>query len=103
MREHGDSKFAGKARERLEFYQLYRDLSLAGYAKFRRAYSDSTLLEEPAFEAARALGTTAAYRGFLNDFSTGGYAARAKGNAVFVESTDRVFSASAIRCRSGPV
>ena len=93
MREHGDSKFAGEARERLDFHKLYRDPSLAGYTKFRRAYPDSTLLErlypmleEPAFEAARAWGTAAAYRGFLNDFASGGYAARAEGNAVFVES-----------------
>ena len=45
MREHGDSKFAGEARERLDFHKLYRDPSLAGYTKFRRAYPDSTLLE----------------------------------------------------------
>ena len=93
MRDHGDSKYADEARERLDFHKLYRDPSLAGYAKFQRTYPDSTLLErlhpvleKPAFDAARAAGTAAAYREFLNGFATGEYGARAEGNAVFVEA-----------------
>lgn len=93
MREHGDSKYADEARERLDFHKLYRDPSLAGYERFRRNYPDSELVErlypvlqKPAFESARARGTAAAYREFLAGFASGEYAARAEGNAVYVEA-----------------
>lgn len=93
MREHGESKYADAARERLEFHKLFRDPSLEGFERFRRHYPESTLferlhpvLQQPAFDAARAAGTAEAYREFLAGFATGEYAARAEGNAVYVEA-----------------
>ena len=93
MRGHGESKYAEAARERLEFHKLFRDPSLSGYESFRRRHPDSELLarlhpvlEQPAFEAARASGTAAAYREFAQGFRGGHLAARAEGNAIFVET-----------------
>lgn len=93
MREHGDSKYADSARERIDFHKVLRDPDLQSYERFRRRYPESPLLERlhpalerPAFEAARAAGTAAAYRGFLERFAGGELAARAEGNALFVES-----------------
>jgi hypothetical protein len=93
MRDHGDSKYAESARERLDFHKLKRNPTLAGYEQFRRSYPDSDLfddlrpvLEEPAFEAARARGTAEAYRKFARSFPGGEYAARAEGDAVYVEN-----------------
>jgi hypothetical protein len=94
MRDHRDSKFAEQARERLAFHKLKRSPSLAGYQAFRQQYPGSELiaalhpvLEEPAFEAARAWGTAEAYRSFLTDFPGGAFAARAEGNAVYIEAS----------------
>ena len=91
MREYGDSKFSDEARERLEFHKLRRNPSLSGFETFRKQFPNSPLvaelhpaLEQPAFEAARALGTEAAYREFLAGFATGAMAARAEGNAAYV-------------------
>lgn len=93
MRDHADSEFAPEARERLDFHKLHREPTLAGFDTFRRHYPDSILtemlypvLQKPAFEAARAAGTVAAYRGFLAGFASGEYASRAEGNAVFLEA-----------------
>jgi hypothetical protein len=93
MRDYGDTKYAADARERLDFHKLYRDPTLAGFESFRRRYPESELIEQlypvlqkPAFEAARAQGTAAAYREYLAGFATGEYAARAEGNAVYVEA-----------------
>jgi hypothetical protein len=92
MREHGDSRYADAARERIEFHKVLREPTLSGYERFRRRYPESTLtdrllpaLEEPAFEVARASGTAEAYRGFVRQFPGGPLARRAEGNAVFVE------------------
>ncbi|MCA9505014.1 MAG: hypothetical protein R3F16_16745 [Myxococcota bacterium] len=91
MREHGESKYAEAARERLEFHKLRRNPSLSGFAAFRKRFPDSDLvdelmpaLEKPAFEAARAQGTAEAYLAFLDDFPRGAEAARARGNADYV-------------------
>ena len=93
MRDHSDSKYVEDARERLEFHKLQRNPSLAGFEAFRKSYPDSVLLdalqpalEKPAFEAARAQGTSAAYRDFLESFPRGTLAARALGNATYVEA-----------------
>ena len=93
MREHGDSKYVDAARERLEFHKLKRNPSLAGFEHFRTQYPQSELiealhpvLEQPAFEAARARGTAEAYRAFLDSFGQGALAARAEGNAIYVEA-----------------
>ena len=93
MRDHGESKYADKARARLAFHKLKRNPTLAGYDAFRRQYPGSALiaelhpvLEKPAFEAARARGTSVAYRDYLAGFAGGRLAARAEGNAVYVEA-----------------
>jgi hypothetical protein len=92
LRDHGDSKYAEGARERLEFHKVKRHPTLEGYERFRRDYPDSELtaalhpsLEAPAFEQARAHGTAQAYREFLADFASGALAARAEGNALYAE------------------
>lgn len=93
MRDHGDSKYADQARERLDFHKLRRNPTLAGFDAFRKRFPKSDLivalhpaLEKPAFEVARAQGTAAAYREFLAAFAGGELAARAEGNAVYVEA-----------------
>ncbi len=93
MRDHGESKYADEAVERLEFHKLKRNPTLAGFEAFRRQFPGSALiaelhptLEKPAFEAARAQGTSAAYREFLVSFDGGALASRAEGNAVYVEA-----------------
>ncbi|HIF93932.1 MAG: hypothetical protein ABGX04_16315 [Myxococcales bacterium] len=94
MREHGDSKYAVQARERLDFHKLKRNPSLSGFDAFRNEFPGSDLivqlhpaLEKPAFEMARAQGTSAAYREFLAGFTGGAFSNRAEGNAVYVESS----------------
>lgn len=93
MREHGDSKYAELAREHLDFHKLKRNPTLAGFEAFRKRYPGSELivqlhpvLEKPAFEVARARGTAEAYRAFLAGFGGGSLAARAEGNAVYLEA-----------------
>ena len=93
MRDHGNSKYIDDARERLDFHKLKRNPTLAGFDTFRRNYPASALiaelhpsLEKPAFNAARAQGTSVAYREFLDGFADGSLADRAEGNAVYVEA-----------------
>ena len=93
MRDHGDSKYADAARERLEFHKLKRNPTLAGFEVFRKKFPESELFEElqpmleaPAFEVAIAQGTAPAYRSFLEAFPNGLLAARAEGNAAYVEA-----------------
>lgn len=93
LRDHADSKFAGRAQERLDFHQLKRRPSLAGFDAFRSRYPESELiaalrptLEQPAFAVARARGTAEAYRDFAAAFAGGTHQKRAEGNAVFLES-----------------
>jgi hypothetical protein len=93
MRDHGDSKYADQARERLDFHKLKRNPTLAGFDAFRKRFPDSELiaaihpsLEKPAFEVARAQGTAAAYREFLAGFAGGQFESRAEGNATYVEA-----------------
>jgi hypothetical protein len=93
MRDHGESKYADEARQRLDFHKLKRNPTLAGFDSFRKQYPGSALiaelhpvLEKPAFDLARAQGTYVAYREFLAGFSSGTLASRAEGNAVYVEA-----------------
>jgi hypothetical protein len=93
MRDHGDSKYAEQARERLDFHKLKRNPTLAGFDAFRKRFPDSDLiaalhpsLEKPAFEVARGQGTAVAYREFLAGFAGGQFERRAEGNAVYVEA-----------------
>jgi hypothetical protein len=93
MREHGDSKYADQARERLDFLKLQRHPTMAGFEQFKKQYPDSALteqlrpsLEMPAFEVAQAAGTASAYRAFLEVFANGPLARRAEGDAVYLEA-----------------
>ncbi|MFK7898292.1 MAG: hypothetical protein AB8G23_20835 [Myxococcota bacterium] len=93
MRDHADSKYAGEARERLDYHKLKRSPTLAGFEAFKKKYPDSDLLsalqpslEVPAFDQALAQGTSEAYRGFLAKFRRGLFSDRAEGNAVYVEA-----------------
>jgi hypothetical protein len=93
MRDHGESKYADQAQERLDFHRLKRSPTMAGFERFRKEYPASTLLvelqpalEKPAFEMARAKGTSAAYREFLTGFGGGVLEDRAEGNAAYVEA-----------------
>jgi len=93
MRDHGDSKYAEEARERLDFHKLKRNPTLAGFDAFRQQFPESVLiaelhpaLERPAFDVARAQGTSVAYREFLAAFAGGAMASRAEGNAVYIEA-----------------
>ena len=92
LRDHDDSKHAAEARERLEYHKLVANPSLEGFETFRKKHPSSPLLaglmpslEQPAFDFARARGTSLAYRDFLTEFPSGKLAARAIGNATYLE------------------
>jgi hypothetical protein len=93
LRANPDSAHAAEARERLDFTQLRRKPTAAGYAELRRKYPQSPLLteirpivEERVFEQTRTRGTVAGYREFLAEFPDGPNADRAKGNAEYLEN-----------------
>lgn len=93
LREHADSKYADEARERLEYHKLLSNPSLAGFEAYRKRHPASPLLaklkpalEKSAFDFARARGTSLAYRDFLTEFPDGPLAARAIGNATYLEA-----------------
>ena len=92
LRDHAESKYAAEARERLEYHKLLAIPSITGFEAFRKKYPTSYLLaqlkpslEGPAFDLARARGTSTAYREFLTEFPSGKLAARAIGNASYLE------------------
>ncbi len=92
LRDHADSKHAADARERLEYHRLLANPSIVGFEAYRKRYPGSALLadlkpalEGPAFELARARGTSGAYREFLTEFPSGKLSARAIGNATYLE------------------
>ncbi|MFO0690522.1 MAG: hypothetical protein U0900_17615 [Myxococcota bacterium] len=102
LRAHADSKYADEARERLEYHKLLANPSLAGFETYRKRHPGSALLaklkpslERPAFDFARAQGTSMAYRDFLTEFPDGPLAPRAIGNATYLEA--RGFDADPIR------
>jgi hypothetical protein len=93
LRANPESPHAAEARERLDFTQLRKKPTAAGYSELRQKYPQNPLLaeirpivEERVFEQARARGTVAGYREFLAEFPDGPNADRAKGNAEYLES-----------------
>jgi hypothetical protein len=93
IREYPTSPRIVDAQEHLDFHKLKRNLSLRSYDAFAARYPDSDLvqqirpqLEPKAFEAARAMGTAAAYRSFLEQFPSSFMRARAEGNAAYLEA-----------------
>jgi hypothetical protein len=94
LRENPGSSQADEARERLAFVRIRSKPTLDAYAQFRREFPASPLLadlravmEEPSFAQAHAAGTPEAYEDFLREFPDGGFAARARGNAEYLEQS----------------
>lgn len=92
LRQHADSEYADEARERLAMARVRSQPTRETFDAFREAYPDSALIaelrpyvEEEFFVQARRRGTAAAYREFLQDFSDGAFASRARGNAEYLE------------------
>ncbi len=92
LRDHGDSRYGALARERLAFARVRNKPSAEAFERFREQFPDSELVselrpvvEESFFAVARSRGSAAAYREFLEAFPDGVHAARARGNAVYLE------------------
>jgi hypothetical protein len=92
LREHPGSGHADEARARLAFVQLRAKPTHDGFQKFVAEHGDSGLVDDLRphveagfFEQARAIGSAQSYRGFLEDFGDGAFAARARGNAEYLE------------------
>jgi hypothetical protein len=92
LREHPSSRYAEKARAHLAFVQLRAKPTREAFQSFAKEYADSDLVDdvrplvEPAFfDQARGIGTPEAYRSFAADFGDGAFAARAEGNAEYLE------------------
>jgi len=93
LRDHADSDYASQASARLALVRLRSQPTALGYDAFRAEFPDETLLAElrpsvepRVFERVRAIGTPSAYREFLEDFSAGEFAGRARGNLEFLEA-----------------
>lgn len=91
--DHGSSKYADEARQRLELVKLRSQPTRDAYAAFTKRWPSSPLLpevravvEEPMFVRTRAAGTANAYRAFLEEFPDGAHAARARGNLAYLEA-----------------
>jgi len=92
LREYPDASHAREARARLELVRIRKRPTRDRYEAFREEFGTADLLaelrphvEEAYFLHARAVGTPAAYREFLDDFPDGTFAARARGNAEYLE------------------
>jgi hypothetical protein len=92
LREHGDSKYAPEAAERLAAARIRASPSREAFDAFLAEYPNSTLIaelrpyvEEHFFAQARMQGTASAYREFADAFPDGRYAARARGNAEYLD------------------
>lgn len=93
IRKYPDSKYVVDAQEHIAFHKVKRRPTLAGFETFREEYPDSSLLadlrpliEPQAFGAAQAAGTPEAFRAFADGFPEGEYAARARGDATYLEA-----------------
>lgn len=94
LREHPDTTFAPRARARLELVRIRDKPSRKAFHAFVEKYGDTfpelvaelgPHVEEPFFLHARAVGTAAAYRRFLQEFPDGSFAARAGANAEYLD------------------
>jgi len=93
LRDHGDSSYGDDARARLAFARVRDRPSRKAYEAFAKKFAGSDLVhelrpfvEEHFLRSARAAGSAEAYRQFLVDFPSGALAARAEGNAVYLEA-----------------
>ena len=111
VRKYPDSEYVAEAKERIAFHKVKRRPTLQRYETFRKEYPESRLLvqlhpliESQAFDAARAAGTVDAFRSFADSFAGGAFAARAEGNAVYLEADGFAGQPEALRdfARSHP-
>ncbi len=93
VRDHEGSKYAQEARERSELVRIRARPTPETYQAFLESYPDSSLIpelraivEEDFFQRARAAGSVAAYRDFLDQFGAGRFGARARGNLAYLEA-----------------
>lgn len=93
LRDHPDTEYKGEAEARLAFHKVKRRPTLAGFEKFNQDYPNHPLvvelrplLEGKAFGVARGTGTAEAYLDFVEKFPDGPSAARAVGNAAYLEA-----------------
>lgn len=103
LREHGQSRYAADARRRLEVARLRDDPSYENFLAFQQRYPGDalvaevqTLVEAAGFEAARAIGSGAAYRAFLANFPDSDQARRAEGNAAYLEASGFIAASLAL-------
>ncbi len=94
LREYPDTTFSEEARARLELARVKQRPTRKAFEAFSEKYGNPELieelrphLEETYFGHARSLGTAAAYRDFLEDYSSGRFANRARGNAAYLEQS----------------
>ncbi|MDJ0851490.1 MAG: hypothetical protein QNK04_24200 [Myxococcota bacterium] len=93
LREYPDSEHAEEAQQRLALARMRTKPTAEGWDDFVERWPGSSVLpdvrpvvEQKVFERARATGTVAAYRAFLEDFADGGFAERARGNLAYLEA-----------------
>lgn len=93
LRAHPRSSHAREARERIALVRARSKPTPEAYRAFLEEFPDSPHLEElraaveeALFLRARAAGNVEAYREFLSEFPDGAYAARAAGNAEYLEA-----------------
>ncbi len=93
LRQHPDSGYAREARARLAFVRLRNHPTRDGFREFTEQFPESALqgelrshVEAAFFEQARVLGSAQAYAAFLEGFEQGAFAARARGNADYLEN-----------------
>jgi hypothetical protein len=93
LREYPESGHAADAKAHLAFVRVRSNPTTEAFHEFEKEFAGSPLVdelrpvvEEVFFEQARARGTAAAYRAFLAEFPSGSHAARAEGNAVYLEA-----------------
>jgi hypothetical protein len=93
LRQHPSSSRAREARERIALVRARSKPTPEAYRAFLEEFPESPHLEEfraaveeALFLRARAAGSVEAYREFLAEFSDGAHAARAAGNAEYLEA-----------------
>lgn len=93
LKDFPDSRFSDQARARLELSRIKKRPTRSGVEAFRARYSIpelvaelDPLVEDLFFHHARAVGTTEAYRNFLERHPSGSLVPRAQGNLVYLEN-----------------
>jgi hypothetical protein len=92
LRDFPTSPYSDEARARIDLSRIKRHPTRAGVETFRARYSTPDLIaeldplvEDLLFEHARAIGTPAAYRAFLERYPSGALTSRAEGNLAYLE------------------